>query len=136
MDYKLSASETYDDTRGKLVVFLKEPELPDEYKEFGQIYFITFSEAGIVRGNHYHKFWREWFGIVHGQVEVALEDVRTKERQTLTLDASSQGYLRLETGPYVAHAFRSLTPTAALLNYANTKWNDKDTFPYTLLTNP
>jgi len=136
MDYKLSAFETHDDTRGKLVVFLKEPELADEYKKFGQIYFITFSDVGIIRGNHYHKFWREWFGIVHGKVEVVLEEVRTKQRETLTLDASKEGYLRLETGPYVAHAFRSLTPTAALLNYANTKWNDQDTFPYTLLNNP
>ena len=73
MDYKLSEFETHDDARGKLVVFLKEPELTDDYKRFGQIYFITFSDVGIIRGNHYHKFWREWFGIVHGKVEVVLK---------------------------------------------------------------
>ena len=81
-------------------------------------------------------FWREWFGIVHGEVEVVLEDVRTKERETLILDASKDGYVRLETGPYVAHAFRSHTPSAALLNYANSKWNNSDTFPYPLLDKP
>lgn len=133
MDFQLDAFEAHNDERGKLVVFLKEPELTEEYKKFGQIYFITFSGPGVIRGNHYHKNWHEWFGIVQGKVEAVVEDVRTKERKTFILDAEKDGYMRLQTGPYVAHAFRCLSTTAALLNYANSKWNDHDTLPYTLL---
>jgi len=133
MDYKLTETEKYDDERGKLVVFLKNRNLKKSDKEFGQVYFITFSRKGIVRGNHYHKRWREWFGIVDGRVKIMLEDVRTKEHIRLILSANDQNYSRLEIGPYIAHTFKSLTNNAILLNYADKEWFSKDTFPYKLM---
>lgn len=133
MDFKLDHFESYNDIRGKLVVFLKESELQTEQKHFGQIYFITFSNSGIVRGNHYHKKWREWFGIVQGRIEAVVEDVRTKERQSSVLDAAKDGYVRLQTGPYIAHAFRCISNSAALLNYANGEWDPEDNIPYTVI---
>lgn len=134
MDFALTKFETYDDERGRLVVFLKEPELSPAHKAFGQIYFVTFEHQGAIRGNHYHKKWSEWFGLVTGKLEAVLEDVWTKERKEFILDATSNQYTRLSIGPYVAHSFRSLSPSAALLNYANSKWNNHDTFPYPLIT--
>ncbi|MEN9327877.1 MAG: hypothetical protein RI947_685 [Candidatus Parcubacteria bacterium] len=133
MDYKRTHFQKKTDKRGSLIVFLKESELDDAKKKFGQIYFVTFSEKGIVRGNHYHKKWHEWFGVVDGKVEVVLEDVRTKERKKLILDAKKDKYVRLETGPYIAHAIRSLTKYASLLSYADGEWDGQDTHQYTLI---
>ncbi len=134
MDYHISNFKKIRDKRGDLIVYLKESELNDAKKHFGQIYFVTFNKKGVVRGNHYHKKWHEWFGIVTGRVEVMLADVRTGEQTHLVLDAKKDQYVRLETGPYIAHALKSLTRHASLLSYADTEWHEADTYPYPLLT--
>jgi len=133
LDFKLTKFKSYSDNRGKLIVFLKESELHDAKKKFGQIYFVTFNRKGVVRGNHYHKKWHEWFGIVEGKVMVVIENVRTKQRKQLILSAEKNRYTRIETGPYIAHAIKSLTKTASLLSYADTEWHKKDTHFYQLL---
>jgi len=132
MDYKLIRFEKHSDNRGDLIVFLKQSQLSDERKQFGQIYFVTFKQKGIVRGNHYHKKWHEWFGIVAGEVEVTLKDVNTGEVKTLVLDANNDKYMRLEIGPYIAHSIKSISEYAALLNYADSEWSQDDSISYQL----
>mgnify|MGYP001597084709 FL=1 len=130
LDFKVSKFKSFSDKRGKLIVFLKESELLDAKKKFGQIYFVTFNKKGVVRGNHYHKKWHEWFGIIEGKVKVIIEDVKTKQRKHIILSAERDKYVRIETGPYIAHAIISLNKHASLLSYANSEWNDKDTHHY------
>jgi len=133
MDYKIIHLNKFSDQRGELIVFMKESDLDNNFKKLGQVYFVTFKKKGIVRGNHYHKKWREWFGIVSGKVEVFLKDVKTGEEKKLILDANSGKYKRLEIGPYIAHAFKSLSSNAALLNYADKEWSKKDSIFYKLI---
>lgn len=133
INYKIEKFKKFTDKRGTLVVFLKKSELNKNQRNFGQIYFVTFNKKGVVRGNHYHKKWHEWFGIVSGKLEVILENVKNKKRVRLVLDANHDKYVRLKIGPYVAHAFKSLTKYAALINYANGEWNKNDDFDYKLL---
>ena len=133
MDYKITYFEKHNDERGDLVVFLRNSDLAKQQKKFGQIYFVTFSKKGIIRGNHYHKKWREWFGIVAGKLQVVLENIKTKEKKTITLDAKWNKYVRLEIGPYIAHTIISIDKYSALLNYTNLEWNKYDTFQYKLL---
>lgn len=133
MDYKIAKFRRFKDSRGDLIVFLKESELRDAKKKFGQVYFVTFKRMGAVRGNHYHKHWHEWFGIIEGKVQVVIEDVRTKERKQIILSAEKDKYTRIETGPYVAHAIKSLTKKASLLSYADSEWDNKDTHYYKII---
>lgn len=133
MDYKLETIKKHVDNRGQLVVFLKNSGLKKSNKEFGQIYFVTFDKEGIVRGNHYHKKWREWFGIVSGKLKVVLKDVKTNEIVELIIDSDSKVYSRLEIGPGIIHSFKSISSYAALLNYADSEWSDDDTFPLELM---
>lgn len=130
MDYKLEKFNKFNDKRGDLIVFLKNSEIPKEQREFGQIYFVTFDGKGVIRGSHYHKKWTEWFGIVAGKLEVTLEDIKTKERKTFIFDSKEDKYARLVIGPYIAHSFKSMSKYAALLNYADSEWSEKDTFHY------
>lgn len=132
-NFKITNFKTFSDKRGKLIVFLKESELYTKKNKFGQIYFVTFKKKGVVRGNHYHKKWHEWFGIVEGKVKVVVEDVRTKKRKQITLSAEKDKYVRIETGPYIAHAIQSLSKNASLLSYADSEWDDGDTHHYKLL---
>ena len=134
MDVRIDEFEVHEDDRGRLVVFQRHRDLPDDLRTFGQIYFVTFDRPGVVRGNHYHRRWREWFGVVSGQLEVALRDVRSGEERKLLLDSDEDRYSRLEVGPWVAHAFRCVTDSAALLNYADHEWCPADRFPHVLLS--
>ncbi len=133
MNYRLVKFQKFSDNRGDLIVFLKKSELQKYHKQFGQIYFVTFNKKGIVRGNHFHKKWYEWFGIVAGRLEVTLEDVKNKKRKKIILDAKTDRYMRLEIGPNIAHAFKSVSSYAALLNYANSEWYAKDSIHYKLI---
>lgn len=133
MDFKIEKFDKHNDRRGQLVVFLQNRNLPTTTKEFGQIYFVTFDQQNTIRANHYHKRWREWFGIVTGRIEVVVSDIRTGIKETIILDEKSEKYIRLEIGPGVAHVFRSLTKTASLLNYTDTEWTSDDTFEHIIL---
>jgi len=132
MNYKIEKINKFSDKRGDLIVFLKYSDLKKSGKPFGQIYFVTFSKKGTIRGNHYHKKWTEWFGILAGKVEVYLEDIVTKERTTIILDYKLDKYERLCIGPGIAHTFKSLSKFAALLNYADSEWSKSDSIYYKL----
>jgi dTDP-4-dehydrorhamnose 3,5-epimerase len=134
MDYKLDQFEKFNDVRGDLVVFLRASNLLPEQKKFGQIYFVTFNEKGTIRANHYHKQIREWFGVVDGEVQVFLKNVHSGETKEFILSAQSATYSRLEIGPNVAHAFRSLTPHASIINYTDKEWFQEDVFSMQILT--
>lgn len=130
MDYRIEKLEKFNDKRGQLVVFLKDSDLNKNLKQFGQIYFVTFDGKGIVRGNHYHRNIREWFGVVNGKVEVSLVDIKTKEKVKIILNADSKKYVRLEIGPNIAHGFKSLSGNVALLNYTDKEWESSDVIAY------
>lgn len=123
MNYTIVECTKHKDPRGYLVEFLRGAELVGPEREFGQIYFVTFDRPNQVRGNHYHTQGIEWFGVAHGHLEVVLEDVSTKERVQLFLSSDDASFLRLTVGPYVAHAFRNLSPTAILLDYTTEQFN-------------
>jgi dTDP-4-dehydrorhamnose 3,5-epimerase-like enzyme len=129
MDYKIEHYEKFNDKRGQLVVFLRNKNLEKKLKEFGQIYFVTFDKKGVIRGNHYHKKIREWFGVVNGRVKVVLVDIKTNEKKQMILDGNSKKYLRLEIGPNIAHGFKSISDHVSLLNCTDTEWSKEDVFP-------
>ena len=129
MDYKIENFEKFNDQRGELVVFLRNRNLEKTYKEFGQIYFVTFNRKGVIRANHYHRKMREWFGVIIGKVKVILVDIKTNESRKFILDGDSKRYVRLEIGPNVAHGFKSMSDGVSLLNYTNKEWLVKDVFP-------
>jgi UDP-2-acetamido-2,6-beta-L-arabino-hexul-4-ose reductase len=127
MDFEITHVIKHADERGYLVEFLKESELSEANKKFGQIYFVTFSKDGVVRGNHYHNQTEECFGVVFGSVYVVLEDIKAKERKEFTLHYSENEFIRLKIGKGIAHAFKSIAGPAILLDYANRPYDPKYT---------
>lgn len=134
INYKTDKSNKRRDSRGFLVDFIKGDELPKRYQKLGQIYLVTFDASGVIRGNHYHTHKDEWFVVIKGKVQVVLEDIQTKEKTTFELDGDSDEYERIFVGKNTAHAFKNITETAIMLNYASESYhNDSpDTFTYTL----
>lgn len=128
MDMQIHKIELHNDKRGELMVFLTNSSFVKKDRKFGQIYLITFAKKGVIRGNHYHKKWREWFTVVHGRLELFLKDIKTGETQKMILNNKNQ-HIGIEIGPYIAHTFRSLSTSATLLNYASHKWSKYDCIP-------
>ncbi|MFO0945741.1 MAG: WxcM-like domain-containing protein [Planctomycetota bacterium] len=135
MDFHVTECFKHTDSRGYLVEFLRGSDMGDLGSPFGQIYFVTFERPFQVRGNHYHTRGTEWFGVAHGELEVILEDVQTKEREKFILRSDDRSFTRLTVGANVAHAFRNLSPTAVLLDYCTEEFDPRnlDRHPYLLL---
>ncbi len=132
--YRIEKCHKFVDHRGQLVEFFRRSDLGDFPSEFGQIYVVTFDSPGKIRGNHFHTEGVEAFGCVYGELEVALEDVHTKERVEFVLRADNETFQRLRIGAYVAHAFRNISPTAILVDYCSEQFNPEkpDRNPYIL----
>lgn len=135
MDIVLEDSTKREDERGFLVDFIKGTEVEAEDRMLGQVYYVTFSRVGVIRGNHYHKERREWFVPVKGRLEVYFKDLATGEEVVMTIDGDSSNYQRIGIGKNIAHAFVSLTEDAAMINYASKPYIHEapDTYEYILV---
>lgn len=132
MEYEFKKIKKHIDERGYLVEFLKNSEILNGFKEFGQIYYVTFDKEGIIRGNHYHIHKHEWFGVVFGKVQIDIEDISTKERKSFIINSDEDSFTRLGIGPSVAHAVKSLSGYAILIDYFTGEYNreNPDSFKY------
>ena len=73
-------------------------------EHWAEVNFIE-TAAGQVRGNHYHKETRELFFIISGEIEIAVEDLRSGERSEMTVTKGDVFIIE----PYELHTFRTKT---------------------------
>lgn len=68
------------------------------------IHYLAWLElkAGTLRGNHYHLQKREYFYLIAGSVDLALEELATGERIEWRLEAGDLVFL----APGIVHAYR------------------------------
>lgn len=125
----------YDDSRGRLVEVYNRSFFESNGMPFGQVYYITFSGKGVIRGNHYHLLQSETFLVLTGTVRLVLEDIDTRERLEEILDAGTSEITTYSFGPKVAHAMEALTDNAILLAHSTKIYNgaEDDKFPYILI---
>ncbi|MEE8575388.1 MAG: WxcM-like domain-containing protein [Thermodesulfobacteriota bacterium] len=126
MNYSITELKKFSDERGFLIEFLKQSDLPDSQKAFGQIYLATLN-PGSCRGNHFHRMKDENFAIMNGRAEVTLEDIHTKERETFELDSSGEKLKRLTVGSNVAHLIKNISDQVLVLcAYTNKEYDSKN----------
>ena len=106
-----------------------EEKLPNR---MGEIY-LTMASPGERRANHYHIITSEWFTIITGQVKIILEDIVSKERLELFMDAGDPKTLFVPPG--IAHIFinESRDKEMMLLAYAENTYDPADTCLYNLI---
>jgi len=123
------------DNRGFLIEFLTRKELREENKEFAHVYLATIA-PNTIRGNHYHKETEEFFVIMSGKAKIILEDIKTKERKEILLDASENHIKRIRYGPNIAHAIKNISKeTLFLTAYITRPYDHNDQQEYFLLKN-
>lgn len=126
---KTSKLRVYSDDRGSLA-----ENTLQEVMANSEHFFISKSIPNIVRGNHYHKRKEEWFYIIKGKAEIAVEDIDTKERETITVSADDNILVKME--PLKAHAIKSIgDEEMILLALINEVFDqeDPDTYEYKVL---
>lgn len=135
MDFSIDECQNYHDKRGTLIQFISEKFLVEHNLGFGQIYLLTFDGKGVVRGNHYHGHISEVFCLVQGEIEVALEDIETKERFSRVFNSAEGPISRISIGPKIAHAIKSISGSAVLVSYASKMYDpeNEDKYTYHLL---
>ena len=135
MKVEIEKCAAYHDERGDLIQFVTASFLAKNKLSFGQIYLLTFSGKGVVRGNHFHHHSSEVFCLVSGAVELECEDVVTKERWSKTLSVEDSMFYKIVVGTGVAHAIRSVSDFAVMVSYSSTEFSvyDEDKTSYKLI---
>ncbi len=73
-------------------------------EQWAEANFIE-TEAGQVRGNHYHKETRELFFIVSGEIEIVIRDLKSGEHSEMLVGKGDVFIIE----PYELHTFRTRT---------------------------
>lgn len=135
MDIDLVKLKSHTVKQGKLVEFIAVEDVVRHNKKFGHLFFVTFENKKVIRGNHFHNKHHEYYIVLSGSVKVLLKDLKTNKRKTITLSAANDSYKRLRIGPSIAHVAHSLTRKSTLLAYYGDPYDPKklDTYPYQLL---
>lgn len=117
------------DNRGSLFDNI-DPEIVANIKHF----FISKSQPGIIRGNHYHTRKQEWFYIVEGRAKIVIEDIETKHREEIEIDADEGRILFIPSNK--AHAMQNISNRELIiLAFVNESFDpaDPDTFIYKVI---
>lgn len=135
MDIDVVSLKSHSVKQGKLVEFIAVEDVLRHNKKFGHLFFVTFDNKKVIRGNHYHKKHHEYYIALAGSVKVLLKDLNTNKKKTITLSAEKGTYKRLRIGPNIAHAAYSTSRKANMLAYYGDPYNPKklDTYHYQLI---
>jgi len=99
---------------------------------FNRVYsYLVLIEPSKTRAKHYHNKKEEWLCICSGKIELILEDIKTKKRETLILDSDSENYDIIYIPPGVAHAVKNISGNkASAVIFSKTPEDPNDTFEY------
>jgi dTDP-4-dehydrorhamnose 3,5-epimerase-like enzyme len=94
--------------------------------------YITSAKAGESKGGHYHELANEWFILIKGEAILLLENVKTKERKEIKLNANSPNTIFVP--PLIAHSFLNIGKKENIvLAYTDKKYKPEDTITYNML---
>jgi mannose-6-phosphate isomerase-like protein (cupin superfamily) len=79
----------------------------------------------VARGNHFHKLRNERFYLIAGELDLAVEDSQTGQKEIATLRAGEMAFIP----PFVAHVFLPRIPGLAL-EFAAETFDPADVYPF------
>ncbi len=94
----------FGDERGKLTQIV--------HKGWNQVNYMT-SEAGAIRGNHYHKNNAEFFYIISGKIKLTLQNLDKSIEEVYDIKAGDVFIINKN----INHIFEYLEPTALISMY-------------------
>lgn len=116
-----------DSKKGRLFLPLYDKRFPMRF-ETNFVYCSKFLEKDNASGNHYHKIKQEILIPLHGNYEIHLEDIETKEKEVIILDSDDNKAIYIKTG--ISHKIISKNETGVLLVLASNHSNLDDEIKY------
>src|SRR5689334_3706058 len=106
-------------------LMLPQGELAQFYDGDEGIRYIAQIElqAGSVRGNHYHKVKEEWIYLMSGEVNLIVEDLETKARESTFLVTGDLAFVK--TG--VVHALQ-VTKSGQAIEFSAARFDPADIY--------
>lgn len=93
--------------------------------------YLVSINPGMSRTNHYHLEKEEWMAIASGKIDLLLEDIRTKEKASIQLDAKSDDYRLVYIPPLVAHTLvNTAEDESSAVVFSRAPEKAGDTTPY------
>ena len=94
----------------------------------GEVYF-TSAKAGANKGGHYHNIANEWFTMIVGRGTLMLEDIKTKERIEIEMDARQPETIYIPA--HVAHCVLNRSDEDFIMcAYTDVLYDPIDTIAY------
>lgn len=94
----------------------------------GEVYF-TSAKAGANKGGHYHNIANEWFTMIVGRGVLVLEDVETKERLEIKMNAQQPETIFIPA--HVAHCVDNRSDEDFIMcAYTDVLYDPVDTIAY------
>lgn len=111
-------------------LLLAQGELAQVYDDDQGIRYLASIELrqGAVRGNHYHEAKKEVIYVIQGEILLVVEDIRTKERASLSLKAGDLAVIPVR----IAHGFRTIAAGQGI-EWSTTRFDPADIVPYRLI---
>jgi mannose-6-phosphate isomerase-like protein (cupin superfamily) len=108
-------------------LLLPQGELAQLHDGEPSIHYIAYIQlkAGAARGNHYHHFKEEYFYVLEGEAILDLEDIETKGRESIPVQAGDLVFLPTR----VAHAIRVLKAGHAI-EFSPVRFDPSDIYRY------
>lgn len=106
-------------------LMLSQGELAQFYDGDDGIRYIAQIElqAGSVRGNHYHKIKQEWIYMMSGEVTLIVEDLASKARESVQLDAGDLAFI--QTG--IVHTLQ-VTKSGQAIEFSTARFDPADIY--------
>jgi len=121
-DIRIINLDKFSDERGYLVKVIKKEYVQNE---LGEVY-ITSTNPGNVKANHYHRKTTEWFCVLKGKCLLLLKEAEANNRMELVLDAEKPQLVRIP--PFVEHAIKNIgNENMILFTYADRPYDPSDT---------
>jgi len=107
--------------QGELAQFHDGP-VPIHYQAYIEL------RDGTVRGNHYHEVKEEFIYLIQGELQLVIEDIDSKARDSVTLQAGDIAFISTR----VAHALKTLRNGHAI-EFSKAQFDATDTHRYPLV---
>lgn len=113
---------------GRELLVIYDQRFPFMKFELRYSYYVRFLEKGNTAGNHYHIEREEIFIPLEGEFEVHLEDIASKEKEIVKLDALENLAFYVKTN--ISHKVVSKKKEGVLLVMASHPARDEDEINY------
>ena len=121
---KIKKLDVKADNRGFVAEIVRDEDLENPNKKFGQIY-VTTAKPGQTKGKHYHERKTEWFCVVKGKGLLTLIDKASNDRQEIKMGEDNM--VAVQIPPNVWHAIKNTGDNEMyLLAYIDESFNPND----------